>query len=205
MAATTHVDPAVADKSGLETVPYNDIRLLEKMRVLDKVCFPVQYGERFYHNLYLGTGLNRIAFYRELMVGVLTSRVERMPADGADDGAPVPIDHLASLQPEGEYRIYVMTIAVLPPYRKRKIATVLMKELIDDVQNNKSNLGVPISTIALHVHVVSDVLPFYERFGFRVVKTVKDYYTKLEPTNDAYLLELKVQQPAATAGKKGKK
>mmetsp|Transcript_36402 Transcript_36402/g.42497 ORF Transcript_36402/g.42497 Transcript_36402/m.42497 type:complete len:188 (-) Transcript_36402:3-566(-) len=166
----TKADTPVA---GLMLKVLNDARILERIKVMDKVNFPVTYSEKYYSALVEAGWHNFsiIAYYHELLVGSATCRLETTAVDG-------------------QFRLYVMTIAVLPAYRNLSIGTKMMQKIIDNVANETS---VAISEIALHVQVGSSALEFYKKFGFAIKEEVKEYYKDLA-VRDALLLTRVVPQ-----------
>lgn len=76
---------------------------------------------------------------------------------------------------------HILNLAVHPDFRRRGIATALMKEVLDELKKKGSRflfLEVRISNLAAR--------KFYERFEFRVVSIRKKYYTS--PMEDAALM-----------------
>jgi N-alpha-acetyltransferase 50 len=151
-----------------------DVRIVERLRVMDTYNFPVSYTEAYYTNLSNAGwhSFNLLAYYHELLVGSVTCRLE------ATDVA-------------GVFRLYVMTIGVLGPYRRLGIGAKLMQQVIDNVMAEQQ---IAVSQIALHVQVGSTALAFYQQFGFTIVEEVKQYYKDLDQ-RDALLLSKVVPQP----------
>ena len=80
-----------------------------------------------------------------------------------------------------------MTINVLDAYKRNKIGSQLLQELIRLHKDMKE-----ISYINLHVQVCNEIaLKFYLKNGFENVKTIENYYTDIEP-KAAYYLRLKL-------------
>ena len=154
--------------------PLDDRRVIERLRVIDKYHFPVKYTDKYYEALQLHV-YNQLAFFNEALVGSCTCRFERI-----NEG-----------EEPATFRLYVMTIGVLAPYRRLHIGTKLMKAVIDAVGAEQN---VKIDHIALHVQVGSKAHDFYQSFGFDVKEEVKDYYTELD-VNDALLLTKAIPQP----------
>jgi ribosomal-protein-alanine N-acetyltransferase len=78
---------------------------------------------------------------------------------------------------------HILNLAVHPDLRRRGVATVLARKVIDE-------LGMKgCKALFLEVRVSNHgAIQFYERFGFRSVGYRKDYYTL--PKEDAVLMEL---------------
>ena len=81
-----------------------------------------------------------------------------------------------------------MTINVLDVYKRYKIVSQLLQELIRLHKDIKE-----ISYINFHLQVSNEIaLKFYLKNGFENVKTIENYYTDIEP-KAAYYLRLKLQ------------
>ena len=75
----------------------------------------------------------------------------------------------------------VMYIVVDEKARRRGIASSLMKYLIDELKPEKIMLEVRISN--------EEAITFYEKLGFKKLRTIKNYYGGIE---DALAMELEV-------------
>ena len=76
-----------------------------------------------------------------------------------------------------------MTINVLEPYKRNKIGTQLLQELINLHKDIKE-----LSYINLHVHEINEIARnFYKKAGFEEVKKIDNYYTDVEPKGAYYL------------------
>lgn len=146
---------------------------IEQLRKLNLAVFPVRYNDKFYSDLVAsdrpgGQKFTHLGFFSDIMVGAVCCRVE--PLEGS------------------AYKVYIMTIGVLAPYRNLGIG----KQLLDQVLAACAKEA-DCKEIYLHVHVKSDdAMKFYQKFDFTVDKenVVKDYYTKLDP-NDAFIVSKK--------------
>lgn len=79
-----------------------------------------------------------------------------------------------------------MTLAVLAPYRGRKIGS----QLIQSILNYCINHNTSIKQIALHVQISNhDAIRFYcdSQFGFIQGDMVQNYYKRIQPPH-CYLL-----------------
>ena len=82
-----------------------------------------------------------------------------------------------------EKTIYIMTCSVLAPYRRLQIGTQLMNKLFEEVSKDSE-----IKAIYLNMWVVNEIgLKFYEKLGFRIVETMENYYSDIDPPK-AYLM-----------------
>ena len=82
--------------------------------------------------------------------------------------------------------MYIITLGVLSPYRNLGLGTLLLQKSISILRD-----CVPeVSSVHLHVQINNeDAIRFYEKSGFKIAKTIKDYYIKIQP-RDAVLLTL---------------
>lgn len=84
---------------------------------------------------------------------------------------------------EGFHRLYIMTIGVLPAYRRRGIASFLLDYILEDASKN-----ITILEVYLHVQTTNDdAKNFYIQKGFVMMGTIKDYYRKIMPP-DCFIL-----------------
>lgn len=89
-------------------------------------------------------------------------------------------------------RIYIMTIAVVAPFRGMGIGAQLIQHVIDEAKY------IGIKEIYLHVHTKDeDSIEWYKHRGFALDKEcplVLGYYRKMRPPGDAYILTLNVDK-----------
>lgn len=165
---------------GLEIKKMVDPRVVEKIRVIENCCLAVSYTENHYERIANGVPrYNILAFYNDILVGCLTARLE------------VVNDDLNSVT-ETVYRLYIMTISTLEPYRRMGIGSHLLDNLLRTVRDEKY---VCISGVHLNAQVsATEALNFYKKFNFEEVQFMKDYYADLD-CRDAYSLRLIVPQP----------
>lgn len=145
----------------------DDPRITERIRVLDQHCLPVKYGDKYYDTYVRGGmhGYNQLAYFHDLLIGCICCRLE--PTDD-----------------EKTHKLYIMTITVLEPYRRKKIGSLLLRKIMEMALHETR---FRVSEVALNVQVGSPALHFYESFGFTEVELVEDYYTDLE-VKKAHLL-----------------
>lgn len=178
----------MASRSDLGDVTPNN---LGQVKVLHKVLFPVNYDEKFYTELLeagefakLGTirllllspkKLNFfffcIAYYNDVCVGTVCCRKE------VDD-----------INPEF-FKVYMMTIGVLEPYRHLGLGSQLFEHILEQAKVAKN-----ISKVYLHAQTNNNrAIEFYKKYDFDIVSTEEDYYKNIEP-RDAYLLSKTIEQ-----------
>ena len=81
-----------------------------------------------------------------------------------------------------------MTINVLDVYKRQKVGSQVLQELIRLHKGMKESCY-----IKFHLQVSNEIaLKFYLKNGFENVKTIENYYTDIEP-KAAYYLRLKLQ------------
>mmetsp|Transcript_15344 Transcript_15344/g.36825 ORF Transcript_15344/g.36825 Transcript_15344/m.36825 type:complete len:171 (+) Transcript_15344:66-578(+) len=141
---------------------------VEQLRKLNLAVFPVRYNDKFYQDIATvnATAYTHLAYFSDIMVGAICSRME--PLDGT------------------AFKVYIMTIGVLAPYRRLGIGKRLLQETLAACAEQHE-----CQEVYLHVQVGNDeAVQFYRQFGFEVGEVVKDYYQKLEVT-DAVILSKK--------------
>ncbi|GAA5893871.1 GNAT family N-acetyltransferase [Sporobolomyces salmoneus] len=269
----------IPPRVNLGSLTVNNLGTVKK---LHNCLFPVSYSDRFYDdslNLDLAPEeFNKLVFYQDLPVGVLVSRIEPLSNE-----APKDLDQAVS-NPSTEqnddnkngYKLYIMTLGVLAPYRNQGLASKLIHHLLSSasqtlLQPATTETPAPSSTsvestptaatpapplskkalkkaaqkgkappppppaaakaeestadpaeeekerkkkeraeqeakrskrriekITLHVQVGNEEgKKFWEKFGFKVVDTVPNYYRKIEP-RDAWLMERPVLPPSSS-------
>uniref|UniRef100_A0A915DXM2 N-terminal methionine N(alpha)-acetyltransferase NatE n=1 Tax=Ditylenchus dipsaci TaxID=166011 RepID=A0A915DXM2_9BILA len=82
----------------------------------------------------------------------------------------------------------ILTLASLPSFRRRGVASLLLKNLLEWCQKHANS----IKSVYLHVQTNNEIaLKFYEKFDFQLVRKIENYYRRIDPP-DAYLLERKI-------------
>jgi len=90
----------------------------------------------------------------------------------------------------GEYDgrfMHVLSFGVYPECRRQGVGKMLMDELMKVAKSNKGT-----DTLSLNVHVENKTgIAFYEKYGFKNVETIKNYYrgSLKAKSQDAYRLE----------------
>lgn len=183
MTASLYTPQVFPPIDGLDIKPLNDLRLIPRLRILESTSLAVQYSDHHYENN-VASGVpsyNLLAFFHDILVGCCTCRLERVQEE-----------------PEPVYRLYVMTICVLKPYRRMGIASHLLETILSTVQQETQ---LHISGVFLNVQASSTgALSFYKKFHFDQLEFISNYYVDLD-CNDAYALRLVVPQPHIAAKK----
>ncbi|KAH9858701.1 acyl-CoA N-acyltransferase [Lenzites betulinus] len=163
--------PAPSRVSFAAVTPNN----LGTVRKLNSVLFPIKYSEKFYGDIVRPDleDFCQLIYYNDIPVGTMCCRVEVK-----DDRA----------------KLYLMTLAVLAPYRSRGIGSQSLKHLIDTAA---AHTKPKIDAIYLHVQVSNaDAKRFYERHNFSEVGLYEGYYKKIVP-HDAWILQCDIPPAAA--------
>ena len=133
-----------------------------QLKQLNNLSLPVRYQTGFYYRIVNHLRFGRFAYLNDIIVGAITWKYDKCG---------------------NENNVYIMTINVLENYKRHKIGTQLLQELIRLHKNMKE-----ISYINLHVHIQNDIAKkFYEKNGFEVVKILDNYYTDIVPKGAYYL------------------
>jgi len=151
------------------------------VRKLNQVLFPIRYSEKFYkdallpeHELYC-----QLIYYNDIPVGTFCCRIEPYPDDSA------------------KYKLYIMTMGILAPYRSRGVGAKALRYIIDTAyatkEDKKSSTAKPLHSMYMHVQTSNiDARRFYEKHGFTETGKIDHYYKRLEP-HDAWILELPLE------------
>merc|ERR1712233_84011 len=81
-------------------------------------------------------------------------------------------------RPQPEYkRLYIMTLGVLKAYRNYGVGRRMLQHVIDLVEKRLN-----FNEIFLHVQISNSIaIKFYEKFGFKIVRKLHNYYKRIEP------------------------
>jgi ribosomal protein S18 acetylase RimI-like enzyme len=169
--------------------------IFNKLRVINKACFPVNYSNDFYKDIVAQKSmeLSKFAYVNGSVVGAICTRVE-------------PITDSAT----SRHRLYIMTLGVLAAYRSRGVGSELLESVLNFYEENKNStsadsMSVAVMTpfqlamrtvdeIRLHVQTSNtDAMDFYiNRFGFVKGDLVQNYYQRIVPP-DCYVLYKKLR------------
>ena len=152
------------EENELIKVEFGDINKnnFNQLKQLNNLSLPVRYQDGFYYRIINHLRYGRFAYLNDIIVGAISWKYDKCG---------------------NENNVYIMTINVLESYKRHKIGTQLLQELIRLHKNMKE-----ISYINLHVHIQNDIAKkFYEKNGFEVVKILDNYYTDIVPKGAYYL------------------
>jgi len=135
-----------------------------QLKQLNNLSLPVRYSDDFYFSILNHSRFGRFAYLNDVIVGAITWKY----------------DHC---EITNEKNIYIMTINVLEHYKRYKIGSQLLQELINLHKDMKE-----IIYINLHVQESNEIAKnFYLNAGFQIVKKIENYYTDIEPKGAYYL------------------
>ena len=101
-----------------------------QLKKLNTATFPVKYKDQFYLDLVKYFDYCRLGFYADVLVGSICCRLE----DREDGGKA----------------LYIMTLSILEPYRKRNLASQLVQWILDRAQSKECQEK-DVREIYLHV------------------------------------------------------
>jgi len=138
---------------------------LRRVIYINTLCLPENYSEYFYvdlHEKFPNTFI--VAIIEEDIVGYIMCRME------------------TGFSELGKWNItkkgHVVSIAVLPEYRKRGIGTSLMLQAMKEMRNYG------MKECYLEVRVSNQTAKnLYRKIGFKEVKTIQGYYRDREAAN----------------------
>eukprot|EP01041_Mallomonas_annulata_P000715 gene715-1376_t len=139
---------------------------VQQLKMLNVTTLPVRYTDKFYHDLITNSPpeLIKLAFWNGFSVGAVCSRIESHPVGGYN-------------------RLYIMTIAIFAPYRRRGIASKLLSHVLEQASKDPKNVEV-----YLHVQTSNEeARQFYLARGFEQTGMIQNYYKRIDPP-DCYVL-----------------
>ena len=138
---------------------------LHRVMFINTLCLPENYSEFFYISLYEKfPNTFIVAVIEDDIVGYIMCRME------------------TGFSELGKWNVtkkgHVVSIAVLPEYRKRGIGTALMFEAMKEMRNYG------MKECYLEVRVSNQIAKnLYRKIGFKEVKTIQGYYRDREAAN----------------------
>lgn len=163
-----------------------------QLRTVNATTLPVKYTDKFYRELidnYTAEYM-KFCFWNGFVVGAVCARLEGRDTESC--------------------KLYIMTINVLAPYRRKGIGALkfhrirrlwspndflfvcIASELLKFVLN-KAKADPTIQEVYLHVQLGNDEAKnFYLHHGFVEDGIIKDYYKRIDPP-DCYILKMKLR------------
>ncbi|KAK2870061.1 hypothetical protein QQF64_021984 [Cirrhinus molitorella] len=150
-----------------DVTPHN----IKQLKRLNQVIFPVSYNDKFYKDVLEVGELAKLAYFNDIAVGAVCCRV----------------DHS-----QNQKRLYIMTLGCLAPYRRLGIGTKMLNHVLNICEKDGT-----FDNIYLHVQISNEsAIDFYQKFGFEIIETKKNYYKRIEPA-DAHVLQKSLRSPCA--------
>jgi ribosomal-protein-alanine N-acetyltransferase len=144
---------------------------LQNVMQINRVCLPENYTDFFFmdlHQRFPETFI--VADSNGEMAGYIMCRIE-VGLSNYGFGGLIRKGH-------------VVSIAVMPPYRRKGIAKALINRALDGMQFYKAK------QCFLEVRVTNDIaISLYKKLGFEVTRTINGYYSDGE---DAYVMTKKL-------------
>ncbi|GAA6060099.1 hypothetical protein JCM10212_003507 [Sporobolomyces blumeae] len=129
----------IPPRVNLGDLTVNNVGTVKK---LHNCLFPVNYSERFYQDLVnldvSPEDYNKLVFYQDLPVGVLVSRLEPLESEAPTDLASAVTNAATAEQNDenkGAYKLYIMTLGVLAPYRNQGLASKMIHHALTAASN----------------------------------------------------------------------
>ncbi|KAJ8099779.1 acyl-CoA N-acyltransferase [Lipomyces tetrasporus] len=150
-------------KVALDDLTVNNIGVLRR---INNVVLPTSYSDSWYKDSLTVGELAKLAYFNDIPVGAIRCSLETPPNHK---------DHT---------RIYIMTLAVLSPYRGYGIGRKLVDHILEYAKK------IFVKEVYCHVWVENeDALSWYQHIGFDKGELVPGYYKKMIPAGDAYILK----------------
>ncbi|KAK3278445.1 hypothetical protein CYMTET_13617 [Cymbomonas tetramitiformis] len=126
---------------------------------LNAVLFPITYQKKFYIDCLACGPYTVMAQLNGSIVAAICCRLETHQDLGV--------------------RLYIMTLGVLAPYRRRGIANALLGHALRLAQQDPR-----IVDTYLHVQLGNEeAIAFYRSNGFELIATIKNYYKRIRPAD----------------------
>ncbi|KAF7634189.1 hypothetical protein Mgra_00006367 [Meloidogyne graminicola] len=118
-----------------------------------------------------------MAYYNNALIGAITVCMEKSKDENNS---------------EFQQCLYILTLAVLPAFRRRNVASILVFNSINECKQRWKN----IKKIALHCQTINKpALSFYNQLGFIQTQFVSNYYSNWRISHsDAYKLEFSLEK-----------
>ncbi|KAK9457500.1 acyl-CoA N-acyltransferase [Dipodascopsis uninucleata] len=151
----------------LDDLTPNNLGILRK---INTVVLPTSYSDAWYKESLTVGELVKLAYFNEIPIGAIRCSLETPPSHKENT------------------KIYIMTLAVLSPYRNYGIGRKLVEHILEQAKI------MFVKEVYCHVWVENeDALAWYERLGFAKGELIKGYYRKMEPAGDAYILRKAIE------------
>ncbi|KAK5664922.1 hypothetical protein QVD99_008460 [Batrachochytrium dendrobatidis] len=155
-----------------------DENTIADLRILNLSVLPVTYNDQFYKDVIQthSVEMSCLAYLNGQAVGGITCRKEACS--------------------DSLFRVYIMTLSVLAPYRRLKIGSMLLDTIMNNIKHDCT-----LDHLCLHVQTTNEqALGFYGRNGFHIHSRLDGYYGRnkgVEPPH-AYFLCRKLKHHTDT-------
>ena len=176
---------------------------IKQLKTLNVNTFPVLYGPKFYKNITKTPHqFTKYAYFQSMVIGAICCRVENDASTFHFFSFIFAYFHLIFTSHSlnlfrGENKLYILTLAVLPVYRRRNVGSQLLNSVLDEARSwneQKSESSSLIASIYLHVQTSNEMAcAFYENHGFTKGDVVENYYKRIEPST-AFIYSLSFLQ-----------
>ena len=192
----------------LEHVRIGDVNIanLEQFKTLNISALPVRYSSKFYKELLdnVPKELIKFAIFNGFAIGSICCRIETTPINKNEENNNSENEEKdnnssknknktnnrsnsnsssCSSDEKTRKRMYVMTLSVLPAYRRRGVASILLEHVMKEAEK----MG-DIDDVYLHVQTSNDsAINFYGAQGFDNKEMIPNYYKRIDPP-DCYVL-----------------
>ncbi|KAJ3315880.1 hypothetical protein HDV04_000087 [Boothiomyces sp. JEL0838] len=149
----THLTETITVKNHIITLKSILEDNLDHYKSLNLILFPVTYNNKFYRDIVENHPLEycKIAYVNNQAVGAISCRREFV---------------------NGVYRVYIMTLGVLAPYRRYGIGSILLNKVLEACKNDLT-----VDHVCLHVQITNHTaIEFYKNAGFELTTIVQGYY-----------------------------
>lgn len=145
---------------------------MRQLQILNEATFPISYHGRFYEDILRDLTFTRLGFTTDVPCCSICCRIEKRPDCPPEDSRTK--------------RLYIMTLNVLPAYRRRGLATQLLDFVYKTLRNHPERDE--LYDIYLHAHTPNtSAREFYKSHQFVEKEVVKGYYESLEPSDSVIL------------------
>lgn len=137
-----------------------------QLKKLHEATLPVNYSDKFYADVHKHH--SRLLYHSDVVIGAVCCREEKIPDSGS-------------------HKLYIMTLAVLEPYRRHHIGSRMLEDTVKAARASGK-----VSCLYLHVQSSNTAaMAFYLRHGFVISETLPDYYKRIVPS-EAHILQLQL-------------
>jgi N-alpha-acetyltransferase 50 len=170
---------------------------VEQLRMINVSTLPVRYSDKFYLDLLEKGNKDYLKFacWNGFNVGAVCARIEPFLVDtpGGGSAAPQAVAVPTEVaEDDSRRKLYIMTINVLPAYRRQGVASLLLDSIL-----KTATLDPTIAEVYLHVQISNDeALQFYTSRGFSNEGIIENYYKRIEPPH-GYILRKRIDRSPA--------